>query len=94
MNKQDLSKHFDKIAGQKKSLNRGDFHDILAQLEKHGLKRMSDTPFANQLFDALDTNKDSTVDKDEFFKGVNTLVHGTVKEKASRMFSQSITMDY
>ncbi|EGC30631.1 hypothetical protein DICPUDRAFT_58183 [Dictyostelium purpureum] len=72
--------------GGKVPLNRQQFKDGLSKLEQCGLKNLDNTPFGDRLFDLLDTNKDGSVDLQEFISGLSILCKGSVEEKLELSF--------
>jgi len=53
----------------------------LGKLEKCGLKNLDESPFADRLYDLLDTNQDGVVDLQEFVSGLSLLCKGSPEEK-------------
>ncbi len=70
--------------GGKEPLDREKFRAGLGKLEACGLKNLDDSPFVDRLFTLLDTNRDNTVDLQEFITGLSMLCKGTVEEKLER----------
>ena len=60
---------------------------MLQYLENNGLKEnLASDPFSDDLFDAVDVNKDGVVDKDEILSGLSLICNGTPEEKVNLMF--------
>lgn len=66
------------------AVDRETFKKGLSKLTTVGLKHIDDTPFADRLFDLLDTNRDGVVDLGEFVCGLSLLCKGSVEEKLER----------
>ncbi|EAL70283.1 hypothetical protein ACTFIW_003916 [Dictyostelium discoideum] len=77
---------YDLSNGGKEPLNRDRFKEGLTKLESCGLKNLDNSPFGDRLFDLLDTNKDNTVDLQEFISGLSILCKGTAEEKLELSF--------
>jgi len=82
---QNLYKTFMNLApnGQ---VDRETFAVCLEKLEAHGFRNPNDTPFADRLFELLDTNGDGVVDLNEFICGLSMLCKGTPEEKLALSF--------
>jgi len=72
--------------GGKIPLNKEKFREGLGKLEACGLRNLDDSPFVERLFSLLDTNRDGTVDLQEFVTGLSMLCKGTVEEKLELSF--------
>jgi len=68
------------------AVDRETFKKGLSKLTTVGLKHIDDTPFADRLFDLLDTNRDGVVDLGEFVCGLSLLCKGSVEEKLELSF--------
>lgn len=68
----------------KEPLNKEKFRAGLGKLEACGLRNLEDSPFVERLFTLLDTDKNGTVDLQEFVSGLSLLCKGTPEEKLAR----------
>eukprot|EP00009_Paramoeba_aestuarina_P008155 CAMPEP_0201519918 /NCGR_PEP_ID=MMETSP0161_2-20130828/10351_1 /ASSEMBLY_ACC=CAM_ASM_000251 /TAXON_ID=180227 /ORGANISM="Neoparamoeba aestuarina, Strain SoJaBio B1-5/56/2" /LENGTH=156 /DNA_ID=CAMNT_0047918107 /DNA_START=159 /DNA_END=626 /DNA_ORIENTATION=+ len=63
------------------AVDRDRFKESLSMLETAGLKDLKNSPFADRLFDLLDSNGDGVVDLSEFITGLSMVCKGSMEEK-------------
>uniref|UniRef100_A0A0G4HA28 EF-hand domain-containing protein n=1 Tax=Chromera velia CCMP2878 TaxID=1169474 RepID=A0A0G4HA28_9ALVE len=74
INTEKLRSGFRSIAKGSERLSRPHFNEALRLLEELGLRRLSNTPLGNRLFDIFDRNGNGQVDEDEFVNGCSSLM--------------------
>ncbi|MEF3691487.1 MAG: EF-hand domain-containing protein, partial [Candidatus Moraniibacteriota bacterium] len=62
------------------------FNFALGALEQFGLRKVSRTPLAAQLFRVFDQDKNGMIDLEEFLAGAALLAGGSLEEKAEVTF--------
>jgi hypothetical protein len=68
-------------------LDRDAWKRVLVRLEEAGLrKNLATDPFADDLYDLVDTNSDGFVDKGELLSGLSLTCKGTPQQKMDLMF--------
>eukprot|EP01096_Ripella_sp_DP13-Kostka_P005146 TRINITY_DN1782_c0_g1_i1.p1 TRINITY_DN1782_c0_g1~~TRINITY_DN1782_c0_g1_i1.p1 ORF type:complete len:228 (+),score=119.53 TRINITY_DN1782_c0_g1_i1:27-686(+) len=84
----ELSRVFEEVAAGAPGLNREQFQLAFQKLSSTdpNVQSIAGIPYANRLFDLLDTDKSNTVDIREFVAGLSVLCKGTTEEKLLASF--------
>merc|ERR1711991_378982 len=78
---------FDAEANSEGVLDRAAWKRVLTRLEEAGLrKNLASDPFADDLYDVVDTNGDGFVDKGELLSGLSLTCKGTPQQRMDLMF--------
>lgn len=77
---------FISVADKDGCVDRAGFQQALRKLEDDGLKKITDIPFVDRLFEIFDVNGDAKVDMKEFITGLAMLCKGSNEEKIELTF--------
>lgn len=84
---QQIIEEFNKLSGNEKNVNKEQFRELMINLQKLGLRDLSEDPFLDELFTVFDTNHNGEVDLKEFVTGISLLCKGKPEEKLEITFS-------